>query len=374
MNSAANPIKPASTRTKVLALPFFSRLKYTLIAFVIQNFLVKLQGWKAYLSPPQIRPDIVKTYSCRPRLPIRIFFPRSSKPVSKLPALFTIHGGGFFIGNPIDNETWNRSFADRHDFIVIALNYTKAPGSPFPNPIYDVEALFMSALYDPSLHIDTARVALAGWSAGGNLAVAASQLDTVRSRIRALVPLYPSLDFSLDIATKARLRQYKPSLGGFRGRPMDYLLGMAPLFHWAYLPVGQEYRDPLLSPLYAAREALPDHIFVIGCELDLLAHEAWRFASKLAGRVEPGMDEPVGRAEVAGKGELILDDERFYFEARTNGGTYRWLLVPDAIHGFDEPRISEFAKEPEMAEELEIKRDKAITMIGEWLLAGPLKA
>ncbi|KAJ6453121.1 Alpha/Beta hydrolase protein [Mycena sanguinolenta] len=378
MNSAMNAPQAGQLPDTVPALPFLRQLKYALIAFALQNIVGKAfhfyMGWKYYLSPPKIRPDVIKTYLCRPRLPIRVFFPQSAKPVSNLPTLFTIHGGGFVIGQSTDNELWNRTFADTHSMIVVALNYAKAPGSPFPGPVYDIEALFVSTLADSSLPIDSARVALAGWSAGGNLAVAASQLDTVRSRLHAIVPLYPSLDRTVDGVTKARLRRYKPSLGGFRARPRDMLLNASVFFSWCYLPVGQKYRDPLISPLYAPHDVLPKQIFVIACELDFLAHEAWRFASKLAGRMEPGMDEPVGRVDPVGKGELILDDERFHFEAKTaDGGNYRWLLVPDAVHGFDEPRISELSRDTAMAEDTAMKREKVISMIGEWLLAGPLK-
>ncbi|KAJ7349685.1 Alpha/Beta hydrolase protein [Mycena albidolilacea] len=368
----------SNSKTLTQKLPFLGRLKYALIAFALQNFLVKpfafFKGWKDYLLPPQIRADVVKTYASRPRLPIRVFFPLSSKPSSKLPALFVVHGGGFVIGCSTDNEPWNRKFADTNNMIVVALNYAKAPGSPFPKPIHDVEALFVSAISDSSLPIDPTRVAMAGWSAGGNLALAASQLESVRSRLRAIVPLYPAVDFTVALATKLRLRQYKPALGGFRGRPTEMLASMANLFEWSYIPAGTDCRNPLLSPLFASRDTLPKHIFVIGCELDMLGHEAWRFVSKLAGRPEPGMNDVVGRAEVAGKGEFILDDERFHFEATTSdGGTYRWLLVPDAIHGFDESRISDLARDAEMGEDMAIKKDKAIAMIGEWLLAGPLK-
>ncbi|KAJ7793789.1 Alpha/Beta hydrolase protein [Mycena olivaceomarginata] len=334
----------SNSKTLVPKLPFLRRLKYTLSAFALQNFLVKpfafFKGWKDYLLPPQIRADVVKTYASRPRLPIRVFFPWSSKPSSKLPALFVIHGGGFVIGSSTDNESWNRKFADTNNMIVVALNYSKAPRSPFPKPIHDVEALFVSAISDSSLPIDPTRVAMAGWSAGGNLALAASQLESVRSRLRAIVPLYPVVDFTVDLATKLRLRQYKPALGGFRGRPTEMLASMASLFDWSYIPAGTDCRNPLLSPLFASRDTLPKtHI-----------------------------------SEVAGMGEFILEDERFHFEATTSdGGTYRWLLVPDAIHGFDESRISDLARDAEMGEDMAIKKDKAIAMIGEWLLAGPLK-
>ncbi len=72
--------------------------------------------------------------------------------------------------------------------VVVALNYAKAPANPFPGPISDLEALLCSALADSDLPIDTDRAALAGWSAGGNLVLAVAQLDTVRSRVKAVVP------------------------------------------------------------------------------------------------------------------------------------------------------------------------------------------
>ncbi len=258
--------------------------------------------------------------------------------------------------------------------VVVALNYAKAPGNPFPGPTKDVEALLCSALADSDLPIDTGRVALAGWSAGGNLALAAAQLETVRSRIHALVPLYPVIDFVPSGAVKEKLRRYKPELGGFRGRDKDYLMNMAPVFDWAYLPTGRPLADRYLSPFYSAPEDLPKNVFIIACELDILSHEDWRLACRLAGRKVPGLDEPTGREEPAGRGELIMDDERFHFEENGDGKNYRWLLVPDAVHGFDQPLERIAGDDPELMLDKGIKTEKTIALIGEWLLAGPLRA
>jgi len=277
------------------------------------------------------------------------------------------------VGCPRDNDQWNATFANRHEFLVVALNYGKAPGSPFPQPIYDLEALIANVLSDPALPIDHSRVALLGWSAGGNLSLAVSQLESVRTRIRAVVPLYPIVDYVAPAETKIATRRYKPTLGGFRARQNDYLVGMSDVFNWAYVASGQRCNHPLLSPFHAEREALPKNVFVIGCEMDMLGQEAWRLACKLAGRKAPALEDPIGKEEVVGKGELILEgDERFSFEERVNGGIYRWLLVPDTIHGFDQPGIESFVRDKELMEDAKIKTDKVITLIGEWLLSGPL--
>ncbi len=304
----------------------------------------------------------------------RIFFPESYSRESgeKLPVLFTVHGGGFVIGRPHDNDAWNRSFASKHNMLVIGLNYAKAPANPFPGPIYDLEALLGSAIADTSLPIDAERVAMAGWSAGGNLVLAAAQLESVKARVKAVVPFYPVVDFVPSTETKTHLRRYKPELGGFRGKEKDYLLVLAPTFNWSYLPPGQSAKDPLLSPFYAPPESLPDNIFLVGCELDLLSHEAWRMAAQLAGRKVPMLDQPVGREEAGADGELVLDDERFHFEEVSEGKRYRWLLVPDSVHGFDQ-KIEALARDPTMLKDKYAKTDKVIDLVGKWLLDGPLK-
>ncbi|KAK3312271.1 Alpha/Beta hydrolase protein [Apodospora peruviana] len=367
-------------------LPLAQRLRYSAAAFVVQNLLLGPVALFDSIRRDHLglgavpHPDVIKTYPVRKGLPVRIFYPKSydkSNPVP-LPVLLSIHGGGFVIGNPQDNDAWNASFASKHSFLVIALNYHKAPGSPFPAPIHDAEALIGCVLSDPALlpSINPSRVALLGFSAGGNLALALSQLDSIRPRIQAVVPIYPVIDFVTPQAAKTRLRQYKPSIGGFRSKPTDYLLTFANLFDWSYLPVGQKVDDPLVSPVFATAETLPKNVFVIGCELDMLGHEDWRFACKLAGRPVPSFSDKIGRPEPAGEGELITaGDERFAWEEVLEGGErrVRWLLIPDVVHGFDQDIGAMVGDDRELLEDAAIKTEKIIDIVGEWLLAGPLK-
>ncbi|KAK3306393.1 Alpha/Beta hydrolase protein [Chaetomium strumarium] len=347
-------VAPGSSETGRLVAPPVSlpeRLKYSLIAFVLQKLLTNSRLWikatKKYFVPPDPNePDLVKTYPVRKSLPIRIFFPPGHNPSTKgatstkLPTLLTIHGGGFVVGSANDNDNWNRTFSTRNSFLVVALNYAKAPGNPFPGPIYDVETLIGCVLSDSSLPVDTNRVALAGWSAGGNLVLAASQLPSLQGRIHAAVPFYPLTDRTTTSEQKARGRRYKPALGGFRGKDEDFLLAMSGLFNWAYLNPGTRLDDPLL-----------------------------------AGRRIPGLDEVVGRQEEAGKGVLITEgDERFAWETtREDGSRYRWLLVPDTIHGHDQDNIDRLVKDPVLMEDARIKKVKVIDLVGQWLLDGPLR-
>ncbi|WQF85738.1 Putative alpha/beta hydrolase-3 [Colletotrichum destructivum] len=360
---------------RVQELPLLSKVRHGATAFAIQNLLVKpalfVRDVKARIVPPENRPEIVKTYECRPHLPVRIFFPKCHDKTSKdqLPVLFTIHGGGFVVGTPNDTDDWNQTYASVHHSIVIGLNYGKAPANPFPKPIYDCEALFLAALNDESLPLDRTRVALLGWSAGGNLTLAIAQLESVRKHLTCIVPLYPAIDLSITGEIKAQSRRYKPELGGFRAKEADFLLGMAPTFDWAYKTLGENCRNPLMSPCYATKDALPKRVFVIGCELDMLAHEGQRLIHRLADRPPP--PAVVGKEETVGKGELIFDDERFHFEvSNADGSLYRWLLVPDTVHGFDQ-HLSGMVRDPVLIEDAEIKTQKTIKIIGEWVLQAP---
>ncbi|KAK4159291.1 Alpha/Beta hydrolase protein [Cladorrhinum sp. PSN259] len=370
------------TRT-VPPLSLTQRLKFFTAAFTIQRLilppLITLGELKNYILSNPNYPDLVKAYPARKDLPIRVFYPPNYTPSPdspKLPTLLTIHGGGFVLGHAHDNDAWNRLFVQTNpQFLVIGLSYLKAPASPFPNAITsDLATLIPRVLSDPSLPIDVSKVSLAGWSAGGNLSLAVSQLDSIRPHIRAVVPLYPVVDWVPSQETKAQTRRYKPSLGGFRANKNDYLLSMSGLFNWAYVSPGQNCKDPLLSPIYAESKNLPKNIFMVGCEMDLLCQESWRMICGLAGRRVPLIEEVVGReeGEEAVEGELVTEgDERYSWEEgdEAEGTNYKWLLVPNQVHGFDQDGIGHLAMgDKKMLDDAMKKRDKIIGIMGDWLM------
>ncbi|KAK3904449.1 Alpha/Beta hydrolase protein [Staphylotrichum tortipilum] len=351
--------------------PFLTKLKFAGSMYGLKSFLAPmhwLREWQESRNPPAGGPDLVKTYDCRPNLPIRVFLPPSNPPSHPLPTLFTIHGGGFCIGHQRDDDEWNRAFATRHACLVISLNYSKAPTHPFPTALHDLEVLLLASLSDPALPIDRTtpgRVAILGFSAGGNLALGLAQLETVRGHAlapAAAVSVYGCLDLSVPPAEKAVRRPWRRGqLALPRGAETDALAGLAEAFDWAYLPVGLDLRDPVVSPFFADKGRLPPFVGVVGAELDMLAHEGWGLARRLAGSGAPREGEG-----------LVRGDERYGFEVgwedKGRSGGVKWLLVPDVVHGFDNQHIrAVMGRDEETEEDAKRKTVEYVDEMARWL-------
>lgn len=369
------------------------RLVYCWYMWTMKGFSAPFlwyRAWMESLYPPQGRPDIVKAYDCRPHLPVRIFFPASYNRSSQtpLPTLVAIHGGGFCFGIARDADEWARAFADQHSTIVICPSYSKGPWSPFPTALNDLEAVYSAVVGDDSLPISRTQVAISGWSAGGNLALAVSQMPSIRALSpgapSGAITIYGSMDLSTSVTEKAKTRWYKTKLAQPRGQAEDGLFKLTPLLQWGYVPFGTDMRHPLLSPGYADERNLPRYVCVIAAELDMLAHESWRFAVRLGNERFPASarDMPdmhsddkelavVGRKAPSRRRGRLEDetdgDERFGWEENGDGFGVKWMLVPDVLHGFDCASIRVMTGGWDALKDAEMKTNVEIERLGRWL-------
>jgi acetyl esterase len=89
----------------------------------------------------------------------------------RLPWVLYLHGGGFTIGSLRTHDSLCRQLARRSAAAVAALDYRLAPEHRFPTAVDDAwGALLWLARHAATLGLDTARIAVAGDSAGGTLA------------------------------------------------------------------------------------------------------------------------------------------------------------------------------------------------------------
>jgi acetyl esterase len=130
-------------------------------------------------------------------LPIRIYRPQWHAP---LPAMVYFHGGGWVLNTLDMFDQCLRSMANKGQFIIVAVNYQKAPEHPFPIPFDDCYAttkwVFENA---QSLGIDPTQIGVGGDSAGGNLAaaVALKARDTKDFSLAFQLLLYPCNDYEM---------------------------------------------------------------------------------------------------------------------------------------------------------------------------------
>lgn len=81
------------------------------------------------------------------------------------------HGGGFVFGDVAGYDALMRKLCDLSGCVVVAMDYRLAPEHPFPAAVVDVCAVLRWAVaHAADFGADPARVAVAGDSAGGNLA------------------------------------------------------------------------------------------------------------------------------------------------------------------------------------------------------------
>ncbi|MCY1345491.1 Acetyl esterase [compost metagenome] len=139
-------------------------------------------------------------------LQARLYRPDDS---AALPLVIYFHGGGFVLCGLDSHDNICRSLARRSGALVLSVDYRLAPEARFPAAADDaVAAVRWAAAHAVQLGADPSRIAVAGDSAGGNLAaVACQQLRGSGIALRHQLLLYPYLDCTDAAAGSASYRE-----------------------------------------------------------------------------------------------------------------------------------------------------------------------
>ena len=242
----------------------------------------------------------------------RAYTPRDARE-GPLPLLVWLHGGGWVAGDLDHHDATCRALANASGCKIVAIDYRLAPEHKFPAGLQDCHAAIRwLAAHGGDLGIDPRRIAIAGDSAGGNLAAAVTLMARDRGG--------PSLAFQLLVYPVTHHAFDTPS---YRQYGDGYLLtaeGMR--WHWNhYLPDAAAGLDPLASPLLAPDlRGLPPALVIVA-ECDPLRDESEAYARRLAAAGVPveckrydgmlhafftlGQVFDDGRAAVAHAGEAV---------------------------------------------------------------------
>lgn len=128
------------------------------------------------------------------KIPARLYHP---EPGVMLPLTVFFHGGGWVHGTLETHDRLATTLAKEAGCAVLSVAYRLAPEHPFPAAYEDALAAIHGARGAAAeLGVDAGRIALAGDSAGGNLAAAAAQSLAGDRAIRHQLLFYPALDAS----------------------------------------------------------------------------------------------------------------------------------------------------------------------------------
>jgi acetyl esterase len=108
-------------------------------------------------------------------IPVRIYTPPATGQTP--PVVMYFHGGGFAVGDLDTHDGTARQHAVGADAVVVSVDYRLAPEHPYPAAVDDAwAATRWVAGHGAELGADSSRLAVAGDSAGGNLAAVMAQL------------------------------------------------------------------------------------------------------------------------------------------------------------------------------------------------------
>jgi acetyl esterase len=206
--------------------------------------------------------------------PIRIYTPPGDTP---LPVLVFFHGGGFVLGNLDEFEPICTFLAAGASCIVVSVDYRLAPEHPFPSALDDAwAALRWVAQHAPAFGGDPARLAVAGDSAGGNLAAAVSLLarDQGAPRLACQILICPWVDLSAAAVGTESFHHFGQGLW-LSTASIDWFRS-----HTLRQPEPPDIQraSPLLAPNLAG---LPPAL-VITAEYDVLADQGRAYAERLS--------------------------------------------------------------------------------------------
>jgi acetyl esterase len=241
------------------------------------------------LTPTEIRATDLARYAAVPKPPvarvedrlipgpvgdirIRLYHPGGEE---LRPVITFFHGSGFVICSIETHDGLCRQLCLATGAIVVSVDYRLAPEHKFPAAVDDCEAA-TRWVYSHAREFggDPLRIAVAGDSAGGNLAVvtALRLRNAGHTFLRAQLLMYPVTDYP------------DPEPPSFRDRAQGFGLGAADM-HWFwshYLPHPGDGAHADASPLRAASHAGLPAAYVMTAEYDPLRDEGDALAAKLA--------------------------------------------------------------------------------------------
>ncbi|MFP6796080.1 MAG: alpha/beta hydrolase [Pseudomonadales bacterium] len=202
-------------------------------------------------------------------IPIRIYTPEGDGP---FPIVLMFHGGGWVIGDLVTADVQSREVCRGTDAIVISVDYRLAPEHKFPAAVNDCfAALNWVSNNGKDLGGDSDRLAVAGDSAGGNLAAVVAQMaKEAGPELRFQLLVYPVTDGSC-FDTESYISNAE-----------GYMLTLDSMrWFWDLYSDAEQRLDPRASPLLANDLSDLPPTLIMTAEYDPLRDEGEAYGTRL---------------------------------------------------------------------------------------------
>lgn len=205
---------------------------------------------------------------------VRVYTPETAETaVERPPTVVFCHGGGFILGSLDAYDATCRALANESGAVIASIDYRLAPEAQFPEPVKDAYAATeWIAEHAAVFGGDPDRIAIAGDSAGANLATVVALLARDRGgpELAHQVLLYPGTNHGFDTES------YRENDGG-------YFLSKAEMkWFWdLYLPDDIHGLNPCASPLQARDLSGLPPTTMVTAEFDPLRDDGIAYAERL---------------------------------------------------------------------------------------------
>ena len=206
-------------------------------------------------------------------IPVRIYYPHG-EPTATLAGIVFCHGGGFVFCDIESHDGFCRALTRGTGAVVVSVDYRLAPEHRAPAAARDAFGAYCWVVeHGAELGIDPASIAVAGDSAGGNLAAVTAILcrDGGVTMPAAQLLLYPAIDPSFETDSYHRY-----GTGYFN-------TSAAMQWYWHQYLGGQDIFEPayLVAPARADSLAGLPPAVIATAGLDPLHSEGCDYASRL---------------------------------------------------------------------------------------------
>ena len=211
-------------------------------------------------------------YGNDPRQFARIYKPAGAPGGKTLPVVVYYHGGGWVIASVDAYDPTPRLLAKELGAIVVSVEYRLAPEAKFPAQHDDAAAAYRWVLKNAaSWGGNPATVALAGESAGGNLAVATAiyARDNALTKPVHILAVYPIANSSMTLPSRRDSANAKP-----------LNTAMLPWFGFYYSRTKADQMDPRINLVGAKLTGLPPTT-IVNAQIDPLRSDGETLAAAL---------------------------------------------------------------------------------------------